>query len=115
MTSHSSKAGLHAQSVLTAPRRDPETPDRRGSPTAAGRPNAPRSSEPHVTATAETPYNTGWEHLQDELQRLRLRLLLHLRTKRGGQHDGRLDGFQGLVISEQEVADLLHDLRPKEE
>jgi DNA polymerase III delta prime subunit len=64
---------------------------------------------------AEMSYRNGWEHLQDELQRLRLRILLRLRAKRYRPQEGRLDGFQGLVISEQEIADLLRDMGPKDE
>jgi len=64
---------------------------------------------------AELPYRNAWEHLRDELERLRLNLLLRMRGSTHRQPADRLEGFQGLVVSEQEVATLLHDMGARNE
>jgi SpoVK/Ycf46/Vps4 family AAA+-type ATPase len=71
---------------------------------------APDSSQPALEAIV--PYGSPWEHLHDQLQRLRLRVLLRLGAKGRLPRDGRLDGLQGLVISEQEIAALLDGMTP---
>src|SRR5581483_6474376 len=58
------------------------------------------------------PYRSAWEHLRDQLERLRLRVLLRLDSKGWQPREDRLEGFQGLVISEQETAALLGEMNP---
>lgn len=58
----------------------------------------------------EKAYGDGWEHLSDELRRLDLRLLLLTREQCRRRRSGPLDPFRGLVISDEEIADVLQNL-----
>ena len=60
--------------------------------------------------SAGIPYQTTWEHLQDELHRLRMRIVRRLRSKGRRLQDVGRNGLQGLVISEDEIATLLREL-----
>ena len=54
-----------------------------------------------------TPYADGREQLADELRRLDLLLRCQVERRRGRGAGNPLDHFRGLVVSDEEVADLL--------
>jgi hypothetical protein len=55
-------------------------------------------------------YERAWDHLEDELGRLALRLALQARAHGRQRQDGPLEAFKGLVISDEEVDGLLREL-----
>src|SRR6185295_13508450 len=55
------------------------------------------------------PYADAWEHLQDELRRLDLRLRVRARQERR-RPDSPPDAFRGLVVTDQEAQVVLEDL-----
>jgi hypothetical protein len=52
-------------------------------------------------------YQDGWEHINDELRLLDMRIRLHWQLQSSLIAEGQLQQFKGLVISEQEVENLL--------
>jgi len=58
----------------------------------------------------EVAYATSWEHLEDELRRLDLLIHLQVLKQRSCQPANPLDQFKGLVLSEEEIAELLTDV-----
>ena len=60
-----------------------------------------------VETTCPRTYKSGWEHLADEL--LKLDTLIHLKilTTRKCQQNKKLDEFAGLLITEEEIDNLL--------
>lgn len=59
-------------------------------------------------SNTEKGYADGWEHFADELKRLDLRIRLQLTAQRPASPVNPLDQFKGLVVSEEEVYQLLH-------
>ena len=57
-----------------------------------------------------TPYRSPWEHLEDLLRRLDLSLGLRARQVRRHRPDDPLDALRGLVISDDEVVELVDAL-----
>lgn len=54
------------------------------------------------------PYqDTNWNHLRDELGLLNARLLKEVRRRSRDNHQSQFDGFQGLVLTEQEITHIL--------
>src|SRR5262245_28042225 len=60
------------------------------------------------TAVQMPPYADAWDHLQDELRRLDLRLRVRARHERR-RPDSPPDAFRGLVVSDEEAQGLLED------
>lgn len=60
-------------------------------------------------------YKNSWEHYRDELRRLDLLILFQLTGKGEIKTPGYLEQLKGLVISEEEVADLLQEDAPPAE
>ena len=55
-------------------------------------------------------YSSSWEHISDELYRLELRIRLLLTIKQGIQEtESPFEQYKGLVLSEEEVYQLLDD------
>ena len=52
-------------------------------------------------------YRDGWEHINDELELLDLRIRLQLQVQKVGQSQDQVRQFKGLLISEEEVEGLL--------
>jgi len=52
-------------------------------------------------------YSAGWEYLFDELKRLDMVINLQVVKQRHRQQDNVLDQFRGLVVTEEEIDDLL--------
>ena len=65
---------------------------------------------PSTAMDAAAPYSGAWQHLSDELRLLDLRLGMFVGEQRRNRSSGPLDSFKGLVISEEEVTDLLREL-----
>src|SRR5688500_7331031 len=63
----------------------------------------------------ETPYRSAWDFLQDQLRRLDLLLGQRARQMRRGRPEDPLDAFRGLVVSDEEVADLVDGLAAERE
>jgi AAA+ superfamily predicted ATPase len=57
--------------------------------------------------STQSAYLTGFEHLADELTRLDLLIHLHVLKQRKPQPANLLDQFRGLVLTEQEISELL--------
>lgn len=57
-------------------------------------------------------YESGWEHIADELRRHDLRIHLLLMIHQAQQPDNPFEPFKGLVLSEEEVYRLLNDSPP---
>src|SRR5262245_8161251 len=62
------------------------------------------------TLAIDSPYRTAWEFLQDQMERLKVRLVLLARRRRRGHVRHPLEAFKGLVVSEEEVDGLLDEL-----
>lgn len=69
-----------------------------------------RSLDAIPAPVPDRPYDRGWDHLEDELGRLALKLALQARTHGRQRQEGPLDAFKGLVISDEEVDGLLREL-----
>ncbi|HVE82800.1 MAG TPA: ATP-binding protein [Myxococcales bacterium] len=59
---------------------------------------------------AQLPYRSAWDFLQDELRRLDLLLGQRIRQARRRRPEDPLEAFRGLVVSDEEVADLVDHL-----
>src|SRR5215468_718134 len=57
----------------------------------------------------EVAYATSWEHLSDELRRLEMVIHLQVLKQRNWHLANPLDQFKGLVVSEDEITELLTD------
>ncbi|HMK50759.1 MAG TPA: AAA family ATPase, partial [Thermodesulfovibrionales bacterium] len=57
-------------------------------------------------------YPNSWGHISDELRRLDMLIRINILTRRGQQAEGPLDHLKGLVIGEEEIANLLSDGPP---
>ena len=78
---------------------------------STARPETATDAQARTPAALPTDaYRTAWEHLADELRTLDLRLAMRAGRQQRGRDGGPLDPFKGLVISHEEVADLLRDL-----
>jgi len=78
---------------------------------STARPETATDAQARTPAALPTDaYRTAWEHLADELRTLDLRLVMRAGRQQRGRDGGPLDPFKGLVISHEEVADLLRDL-----
>ncbi len=64
-----------------------------------------RGANPHAA------YSTSWEHLSDEFQRLDLLIRLHTLPFQKERLRGPLEGFQGVVLTDEEIAGLLDEER----
>jgi SpoVK/Ycf46/Vps4 family AAA+-type ATPase len=62
------------------------------------------------TVAIDAPYRSAWEFLQDQLERLNVRLALLARRRRRARVRHPLEAFKGLVVSEEEVVGLLDEL-----
>jgi SpoVK/Ycf46/Vps4 family AAA+-type ATPase len=66
-----------------------------------------------LTEAIETPvgaYRDAWAHLHDELNRLAIRIALRTHARHHRRPADPLDPFKGVVISDSEIAALLHDV-----
>lgn len=62
-----------------------------------------------IMATSAIGRNTNWEHLRDELELLNSSLLREVKQRADNRQQSQLDQLQGLVLSEQEILEILTD------
>src|SRR5262245_37196838 len=66
--------------------------------------------EDPLPTEARGPYRSAWDFMQDQLRRLDLLLARRAGQVRRRRPDDPLDAFRGLVVSDEDAADLVEGL-----